>query len=602
MTTTNGMVITNNGTYSLYVESEDMAGNRGSDVKTFTLDIPAFDTNAPFIFIKNAASNKFYSNSINACVIVTDACLIGKIIKFNDKVMLKTNFAITNDGISTIFVSAWDDAGNSNVVSTSFVIDTKKPEVYATGLEVSNYFSNVRISFTAVDTNLDKVTALLNDVPVLTNQFLLTNPGNYTLVVSAVDKAGNSNGFVKTFELFSERDNVVPAINISGLTDQFYKDPVNVSVLVTDDYLNTNKTEVIVDRNIIPLTNGRAFLRVTTEGRHNLAICAEDYSSNLNRIYKDFIIDYTAPVIEMPNIFSNHSYVSVMPLVQVTDNYSNSITVRKYQRREVPMREADMTEVENYGLFTNEGSYTIMVTASDEAGNTAVYQTKFNIAQDFESTLLFYADFNDRDYGHLYYGITNQWVNNSGVNPYFVSLPSGRGIKGHNYYSPGVQYSSISSNKLLNPVKGTIEFYIQPLKSDSSSFNPVNEMTLLDIRTNETNGVSFIKFAIDPVYGTVFSIMDRKIYLDNNWDSKWYERKEWKKLRLEYSLYEEQSRSYIRFYGDNELIARVESIGFSKLPIPANGKLYFGYSPADTSSADSYFYLDELRIYEDVRK
>ena len=114
---------------------------------------------------------------------------------------------------------------------------------------------------------------------------------------------------MKTFELFSERDNVVPAINISGLTDQFYKDPVNVSVLVTDDYLNTNKTEVIVDRNIIPLTNGMAFLRVTTEGRHNLAICAEDYSSNLNRIYKDFIIDYTAPVIEMPNIFSNHSYV-----------------------------------------------------------------------------------------------------------------------------------------------------------------------------------------------------------------------------------------------------------------------------------------------------
>ena len=209
--------------------------------------------------------------------------------------------------------------------------------------------------------------------------------------------------------------------------------------------------------------------------------------------------------------------------------------------------------------------------------------------------MMLYADFNDRDYaGLIYGGTTNQWLANSAAWPYFVDIPSGRGIISHTPDSPGVLYL-MSSNKILNPVKGTIEFRAKPFK------NPSRETTLLDIRTN-TNGLSILKLSIDPAYGTVVSILNRKYYLDNNWDTRWYDNKSWKKLRLEYSLYETQSRSYLKFYADDELIARVESIGWTKLPVPLNGRLYFGFSPDDLFTAGEHFYLDELKVYEEVQR
>jgi hypothetical protein len=98
---------------------------------------------------------------------------------------------VSTEDNHTLRVVATDTAGSSSIEVRTFIIDKTAPVLQITGVADgetrSGAFTPV---FSATDVHLSSVTATLNGAP-FTSGSTISQPGNYTLVVTATDTCGN---------------------------------------------------------------------------------------------------------------------------------------------------------------------------------------------------------------------------------------------------------------------------------------------------------------------------------------------------------------------------------------------------------------------------
>lgn len=207
---------------------------------------------------------------------------------------------LTNGVATKLRVTAYDAFGNEN--GGAFVdatpLDDVKPVVALNGVIDGGFYRNDIIpQITATDAGPVTWSAALNGSPFTVAS--ITNDGNYTLTVSAVDQAGNSSSKSISFVV----DKTVPTIVVASISDNtFYKAAVSPIVTVSDANIKTSSITL----------DGQPYLSGTTvsvAGNHALQINVDDLAGNSASQTIHFTIDTTKPIL-MVSTLSNGSYTN----------------------------------------------------------------------------------------------------------------------------------------------------------------------------------------------------------------------------------------------------------------------------------------------------
>lgn len=134
---------------------------------------------------------------------------------------------------------------------------------------------------------------------------------------------------------------------------------------------NTDVTPVFSanEGTVTATLNGKEYKggEITAEGKYELIVTAEDLAGNKSQIKIDFTIDKTAPVITITGIENDKAYDgSVKPIISVDDKdaaVAATLDGNAYNNSEI----------------ATVGNHTLVVTATDKAGNSSSKTVKFTI-------------------------------------------------------------------------------------------------------------------------------------------------------------------------------------------------------------------------------
>lgn len=183
--------------------------------------------------------------------------------------------------------------------------------------------------------------------------------GNHTLAVRAVDGVGNVS---PESTVSITVDNTAPQVQIAGVEGGgFYAEPVEPIVTISDSSaLTVNKTLGGVRWSGEP---------VLLEGSYQLVIDAMDEANNHTRRSLIFTLDMTPPAISFSAVTEGGLYNSaVTPGIEVTDVHAVTVSAS-----------LDGAPYVSGEPVTTEGSHTLVVTATDLAGNRSQRNLSFSI-------------------------------------------------------------------------------------------------------------------------------------------------------------------------------------------------------------------------------
>jgi len=183
------------GTHRITVFANDSAGNIGSSGTVYF----TIDTVPPEIAILSPMNKKYAASSVPLEFVVDEATswIAYSLDRQNNKTISgNTTLTGLDNGSHSLIIYANDTAGNMGYVDTSFFIDTTPPAILVLSPENKTYSErDVPLSFRASESvpwvaySLDG----LANVTINGNTTLLgLSDGSHTVVVSAVDTAGNT--------------------------------------------------------------------------------------------------------------------------------------------------------------------------------------------------------------------------------------------------------------------------------------------------------------------------------------------------------------------------------------------------------------------------
>ena len=305
----------------------------------------------PVITISSVEEDKIYNVDVTP-VITTDDSTAIVTMTLNGKVYIGGE--ITADGDYELIVTAVDLAGNTSTSTTNFIIDKTAPIITVTGVgNGEEYNKNVTPVFKA---NEGTATATLNGKEYIGEE--VTADGEYELIVTAVDLAGNTSTSTINFII----DKISPIITITGA--------------VNGEEYNKNVTPVFKanEGTATATLNGKDYKgeEITADGEYELIVTAVDLAGNTSTSTINFIIDKTVPdttppVITISSIENGKVYNGDVTPVIATDDSSSIVTMtlngKEYKGEEI----------------TANGEYVLIVTAKDLAGNTSTSTINFTI-------------------------------------------------------------------------------------------------------------------------------------------------------------------------------------------------------------------------------
>jgi parallel beta-helix repeat protein len=239
----------NDGTHSIEVRAEDLAGNVGFAQYSFQLD-----STLPSISLESPSDGSYLDVDTIINLEVTDDNLDSVLYSENGASTLLLDFPYDidtsswNQGDYEITVTAVDLAGNQRQMTYSFVKDTEAPQISLTSPSNNSLISvGTDLEFAVSDDNLDSVEYSLDgssydDLP---DPYSLDtsswNDGTYTIYIRAEDEAGNTNEKWFTFLV----DESEPSI-ISTYPDD-NADDISVGTDVVIEFSEPMDTESVED-------------------------------------------------------------------------------------------------------------------------------------------------------------------------------------------------------------------------------------------------------------------------------------------------------------------------------------------------------------------
>ena len=316
------------------------------------------------------------------------------------------SFKMTQEGTYQIHAIATDGAGNVTKSNTlSFVIDKTAPRLKLTGVkmdsmnnapvelqifcEESFYVTN-NVSIQVVR-RLDgkTITKELTEFPKTGKQSKLqhtfSQDGMYLVTVSAVDKAGNASQIhTLTFSI----DQTKPQIRIRGTGNyEQWGEPANLHFAVVESFYKDNTIILsgtrrdmygtVSDIRLPRLKNtGKTSTLSQTfkeDGIYTIKVFSKDRAGNENSRNIHFTIDQTAPQINGIKQYDGGCYKE-FKLGDTLDGLFEDLTVISYRIL------LNGVEYNGTDTITEEGKYSLFVTAEDELGHISSETIEFIIS------------------------------------------------------------------------------------------------------------------------------------------------------------------------------------------------------------------------------
>lgn len=308
----------------------------------------------------------------------------------------------TEDGVYQVTVLAVDAAGNQDMKTISFTIDRTAPQISINGIRNGDYSgSAVAVNFQAIEsfyetnsvtinvqrklngTTYGSTVNFVNSGRVSNVSRTFTEDGDYTITMTAVDRAGN----VATPQTVSFTvDRTAPVVSLSGIRDYFVTgNTVTLNFSVIEAYFETNQVQIQGNRRLangrtIPIqisdwvNSGRTSTlsqSFTEDGYYTIAIFAKDRAGNRNEQIIHFTIDTQAPVINGLDQY-NGKYLKSFRLQEKLEDMITELTVPT-------VRLTLNGEAYNGEEITKDGKYTLTMEVTDEVGLKTVKSVEFVI-------------------------------------------------------------------------------------------------------------------------------------------------------------------------------------------------------------------------------
>lgn len=264
-------------------------------------------------------------------------------------------------GKHALHILAWDKSGNSVSVVAGFAVDLLPPAIEAS-VEDGAWYAAARMVTVTVADDLDANPAW---VAVLDGETMTGNrtvgEGAHELLVGAMDWAGNSAQAKFTFRV----DSTPPQIAVSGVRNgTFYRSPVVAQVTVRDELDPSPIVECSLDGS--PYMVGGKI----GDGNHTLYVSAVDRAGNSATLFASFAVDTIPPRI-LVDVEDGAKYKGrVKPTINATDDGGLAgldvlLDGNRYRM----------------GSKIGPGTHTLLVVATDLAGNEARRKLVFTVAR-----------------------------------------------------------------------------------------------------------------------------------------------------------------------------------------------------------------------------
>ena len=343
------------------------------------------------------------------------------------------------DGPHTVNVRATDVAGHYTVRSVNFTVDTVPPVLAITSPTNGTYWNTptVRITWTSSDATTSVFDYRIRVgsgswVSGITDLFAnVTFTGNQTVILQARDLAGNVQQAVVYFTIDTE----APTLSIINPVEGYFLNVswVNLTWSGTDAISAIGSYQVLIDGGNWSEMQSASFRNITglADGPHTAQVKAIDLAGNEIVVSVSFIVDTTAPTVEI--IAPSEGHYSQSPSVSVTWSGDDiGVGVQAYQYRVNGGTWSSMTTETGHTFDLPEGVNTVEVRIYDWANNTANVSVGFTVDTTVPEV-------------EITAPVNGLFSNSSTVNVNWTGSDATTSIQGYQYRVNGGQWSSLSS-------------------------------------------------------------------------------------------------------------------------------------------------------------
>lgn len=276
----NGNVFSDEGAYSVTVNAWDRATNYSSSSISFIIDKTKPET--IHALSGTPGNNGWWVSDVTFYLNTSDP-ISGGVSSGVDKTFYRINgglweeytggFTLSDEGTNVVEYYSVDEAGNiEDTKSVEIRIDKTAPNVTVNSPSSGTYYygQEIEIDFHCEDaiSGLATSQAFLNGTEVNDGEHVfLTNPGNNTFIVEAVDNAGNKRKIETTFTVAFKPGKWIPPVPLGHTWNAGRMLPIKFTVLdsndnPTDDAIAT--VEVLLNGSF--LTQGTAYIQYDSNG------------------------------------------------------------------------------------------------------------------------------------------------------------------------------------------------------------------------------------------------------------------------------------------------------------------------------------------------
>jgi RHS repeat-associated protein len=348
-----GSTVSEEGHHLLHVSATDTLGNTATKDVQFTIDV----TPPQIIF----AVPPYINADVTLSPQIIDANAGTTTILLNGQEVPEGTI-LAQDGAYDLQITARDLAGNSSVLAFEFTIDKTAPVITTVDVEDGKFYASpVAPIVQIVDVNLESSSILLDGQPFESGT-TVDDEGAHTLVVTALDRAGNSANSVVNFGV----DTIAPQVKITNPEDGdlFHFDSIQVS----GTFNETNLKNITLNGNQNVTAGGGQFFASTLlqNGSNNLVVVATDLAGNTAQDSITVTLDQTPPGIAINN--PQNGAVLIDNLIDVIGTVSgsdiDSVTVNGIAAA------LSGDDFSAHNVLLSSGLNTIHAIATDQAGNT----------------------------------------------------------------------------------------------------------------------------------------------------------------------------------------------------------------------------------------
>ncbi|MBI2529735.1 MAG: hypothetical protein HYW05_01145 [Candidatus Diapherotrites archaeon] len=368
-----GTSIAEEGEYTLTAYGKDLAGNESSRTISFVIDKtpPAVVINAPadLVYLRQVVQ-------INGTA--TDKYLDSISLKINgNEVSSIANFEWNTieyaDGAYNIELSARDKAGNASSTTISVIIDNTLPEITISGIEEGAFYNyDVVPVVEVIEANPDITTAMLDNAEFELGSSI-SEEGMHEFSATATDKAGNSASRSVSFGI----DKTAPITTDNAITGWVNTDVVVILTSV-DNLSGVTKTYYSINNGA---EQEGTQITLTETGEYIISYYSTDIAGNVEDAKQSakVQIDKIAPEISViaPEE-RDYSYTAILPL-----NFSATDADSGLKELNAELDGIAVNSGENINLYSYAlGQHTLVISAIDNAGNSATKSVVFNLIDD----------------------------------------------------------------------------------------------------------------------------------------------------------------------------------------------------------------------------